>query len=532
MRYRYFILFLLALVCLMGAVTVSAAEKKSYDVTSVSQLEKAFTDAKKNKLTAFTVTMSEKLYNAMMADDQYALQREMMLCGTDRPGSYTYYSSSRRFEFSVTWTDGPAYTADTKSGLKDAVQKAVRKGITRYTLVLGRKLYSSMSADDFAAYYTLLGSLCVSRQSFTYYSALHVIRVTDVVVPSSGKYVTTLDEAKEFIRKMSGKEMKEYCIFCGPSLYDKLLKEKVSGFGAKITRFSSLMNYNGVFDWHYRYNDSYHYIAPYDLTYYPGYRILNAVSAGREASLDGMDKRALKAARKIVDGLDTSKYLSGTKASQKAAAIAEALAVGTVYRIVDAADHDDCAWGPLLYGEANCDGYSDAFYLCAGLAGLNARMMQGYALDPDDGSDATHVWNLLKTGGKWYLLDVTWCDSDPENRDYVQIRFSNFLLGTDRIKKEYGYFKDTVPELAAKTLDSLMPWPVYRCKDFDDIRSALQAAVKGKQAQALIRYTGAASMNEAYETAKAFLTRQNRISRWAVSWSGGQMVMQVKLTFR
>ena len=77
-----------------------------------------------------------------------------------------------------------------------------------------------------------------------------------------------------------------------------------------------------------------------------------------------------------------------------------------------------------------------------------------------------------------------------------------------------------------------MPWPVYRCKDFDDIRSALQAAVKGKQAQVLIRYTGAASINEAYETAKAFLTRQNRISRWAVSWSGGQMVMQVKLTFR
>ena len=203
MRYRHFLFFLLALVCLMGAVTVSAAEKKIYDVTSVSQLEKAFTDAKKNKLTAFTVTMSEKLYDAMMADDQYALQREMMLCGTDRPGSYTYYSSSRRFEFSVTWTDGPAYTADTKSGLKDAVQKAVKKGITRYTLVLGRKLYAAMSADDFAAYYTLLGSLCVSRQSFTYYSALHVIRVTDVVVPSSGKYVTTLDEAKEFIRKMS-----------------------------------------------------------------------------------------------------------------------------------------------------------------------------------------------------------------------------------------------------------------------------------------------------------------------------------------
>ena len=42
--------------------------------------------------------------------------------------------------------------------------------------------YAEMTrrADDFAAYYTLLGSLCVSRQSFTYYSALHVIRVTDV----------------------------------------------------------------------------------------------------------------------------------------------------------------------------------------------------------------------------------------------------------------------------------------------------------------------------------------------------------------
>ena len=523
---------LLVLICLFGAVAAQAAVKTDFSVSTADKLEAAFKYAKKHNVTEFTVTMDAGLYKKMTADDHYALRRELLKCGADRPGSYTYYASSRRFEFDVTWTDRTGYAVTTKNELKDAVKSSIKKGAAQYTLVLGKKLYAALAEDDFAAYYTLLGSLCVSRQSFTYYSALHVIMVNDVTVPENGKYVTTLDAAEDYIKRMSDKESEEYWIFMSPSLYEKILQEKVSDYGARITRFSSLMNYCGVFDWHYRSNDAYHYINPYGLEYYPGWRILNAVNSGREGSLDSMDQRALSAARKIVDRLDLSKYTSGTKASKKAAAIAEALAAGTVYRVVDAADYDDCAYGPLLYGEANCDGYSDAFCLCAGLAGLHARMMQGYALEPYDRSDVTHVWNLMKTGGKWYLVDVTWCDPDPEDKDYVQVRFSNFLLGVDRIKREYGYFADTVPEIAAKTDEGLMPYPVHRCSTDDGIRSALQSGIRGRQKQFLIWYGASGPMQAVYETAKAFLTRQSAISRWAVSWSDEQAVMQVKLTFR
>ena len=532
MKARRFAGVLLVLICILGVAAAQAAVKTDFSVSTADKLEAAFKYVKKHNVTEFTVTMDAALYKKMTADDHYALKRELLLCGADRPGSYTYYASSRRFEFNVTWTDRAGYAVTTKSGLKDAVQSSIKKGTVKYTLVLGKKLYASMSEDDFAAYYTLLGSLCVSRQSFTYYSGLDVIMVNDVTVPENSRYVTTLDAAEDYIKRMSGRESGEYWIFMSPSLYEKILAEKVSAYGAKITRFSALMNYNGVFDWHYRYNDTYHYINPYDLEYYPGWRILNAVDSGREASLGSMDQRALSAARKIVDGLDISGYTGGTKAVKKAAAIAEALAVRTVYRIVNAADYDDCAYGPLLYGEANCDGYADAFYLCAGLAGLHARLMQGYALDPYDRSGDTHVWNLIKTGGKWYLVDVTWCDPDPEDKDYVQIRYSNFLLGVDRIRKEYGYFADTAPELAAKTDESLMPYPVHRCSTDDGIRSALQSGIRGRQKQFLLWYGGSGTMQAVYETAKAYLTKQSAISRWAVSWSDDQAVMQVKLTFR
>lgn len=67
------------------------------------------------------------------------------------------------------------------------------------------------------------------------------------------------------------------------------------------------------------------------------------------------------------------------------------------------------AVGALLDGEANCQGYTDCFYLLASLAGFQV----------DRQSTDTHSFNTVELDGKWYIVDVTFNDADVFNSDAV-----------------------------------------------------------------------------------------------------------------
>jgi len=67
-------------------------------------------------------------------------------------------------------------------------------------------------------------------------------------------------------------------------------------------------------------------------------------------------------------------------------------------------DRTCSAVGALLDGLANCQGYSDAFYLLGSLAGLTVNIQIGQA-------GGNHAWNVIRLDGKWYVLDVTHDDS-------------------------------------------------------------------------------------------------------------------------
>jgi hypothetical protein len=59
------------------------------------------------------------------------------------------------------------------------------------------------------------------------------------------------------------------------------------------------------------------------------------------------------------------------------------------------------AKGALVDGKANCQGYTDAFYLLGRMMGWNVEKMGGN----------DHVWNTIEFGdGKIYCVDVTWGD--------------------------------------------------------------------------------------------------------------------------
>lgn len=65
------------------------------------------------------------------------------------------------------------------------------------------------------------------------------------------------------------------------------------------------------------------------------------------------------------------------------------------------------AYGCLVEGEANCEGYAKAFNVLAAELGLKSVLITG---ETDTGEN--HAWNQVKVGANWYNIDVTWADTD------------------------------------------------------------------------------------------------------------------------
>mgnify|MGYP002408918455 CR=1 FL=1 len=73
------------------------------------------------------------------------------------------------------------------------------------------------------------------------------------------------------------------------------------------------------------------------------------------------------------------------------------------------------SYGALTGGLAVCEGYAKAMQLLAGYAGLTCTVVHGTS------QGVGHMWNAIVIGGKWYNLDVTWCDNTVLIYNYYNI---------------------------------------------------------------------------------------------------------------
>lgn len=98
-------------------------------------------------------------------------------------------------------------------------------------------------------------------------------------------------------------------------------------------------------------------------------------------------------------------------------------------------------YGALIEGKAICEGYTKSFqYLCY-LVGINANQVVG----------KSHMWNVVKIGGDWYQIDLTWDDPIAKKAD-----------GTIVDVIYYNYFNLTTKEMNADhtpATDSYLKFP-------------------------------------------------------------------------
>lgn len=80
------------------------------------------------------------------------------------------------------------------------------------------------------------------------------------------------------------------------------------------------------------------------------------------------------------------------------------------------------AYGPLVMGKGDSDGYAQAFQYISIKAGLTSIIVSG-----TDADGNAHSWNKVKIGDDWYNVD---CFSDDEGSCY-----DNFLVSDDTINQ-------------------------------------------------------------------------------------------------
>ena len=155
--------------------------------------------------------------------------------------------------------------------------------------------------------------------------------------------------------------------------------------------------------------------------YYPGHRILYYHRMGKENILSETEMQAYNKALSIVDQAkaETASEL------ELELWIHDWICNNTVYEDKDPLTAEDRTFlncmGVLHDGKANCQGYSDAFYLLASLAGFEVRIVGG----------ETHAWNAVKLKDKWYVVDTTFNDIADSTSTAKQYIWFNVEHGTE-----------------------------------------------------------------------------------------------------
>ena len=162
------------------------------------------------------------------------------------------------------------------------------------------------------------------------------------------------------------------------------------------------------------------------LTEFPGQRIADAYFSQDHFNLSADEKMALDVAVEMVE----SAKAQAENDYELELLLYQALAEKITYYDDDVTydKPEDQPWflnavGALTKGQANCQGYADAFYTVASIAGFQVGRM-GVETPGDP-----HMVNTICLDDQWYVVDVTYGDTDSGPVDYRLLNAGMDMIG-------------------------------------------------------------------------------------------------------
>ncbi|MBQ6510216.1 MAG: hypothetical protein IJI07_12150 [Flexilinea sp.] len=392
----------------------------------------------------FYIAFDPDLFDKITADPA-----EMtIMTGSGRIGGYNAEIDPNSCVFhyyDVEFTNVPREICLTTADVSDAIRRMGALGIKDFELIFPyTDVFEKLYWDDFALLLEIRTQAGMVRGDISYSSDGDRIIFSNTEIVPEMTALSTLSEAIAYTENQVNAGSRDIHLFCTAGLYYSLIGEPgISGAGqTDRTRIYDLLAHAGIFDYEITTSEATHLINIRISKLFSGKAILLAVRSGNTGTLSARERQTLEAASSIAAAAKDPDPL------QTAKAIHDWLCERISYTEDETTDEDDTAIGAILNGEANCDGYSDAFCLIGSLAGLNVRYQHGDSLDkrsPDARTSVSHLWNLLEIGGAWHMVDVTW-DDEESGWSYIW-----FNAGRDVASRMHVWNEDMTVSLAPDT---------------------------------------------------------------------------------
>ena len=202
---------------------------------------------------------------------------------------------------------------------------------------------------------------------------------------------------------------------------------------------------SSIVSWNTVANDGQNIRMIYTLMDYPGTKVANAYLNNDTTWLNAEEKRLYDEAVKIVN---EAKKRNGMLNQE--VCIYETIMNRSIYLTGDMSHqpHFVTAYGVLIDGKANCQGYADAFYMLGRMMGWNVGRMSGTA------GGGGHAWNWIEINGKKYFVDATWDDNSIKNGDVTYNGFVYFNAPVEIMKDTHSWDWSLAPANLQPSVDN------------------------------------------------------------------------------
>lgn len=366
----------------------------------------------------------------------------------------------------------PKCYARNEEEMRKVLWIAVTRGIRAFRVLVQPDFFGQLMKDDWELLHNLSRDAVIGFNDWSWYTSvclIHFRNCRPIDCPrdyggpatyrpkkQTGEIGTEQDDVQEsplfrslgtairYTEAMASRLAGHISFRCSSELHRLLFHQGVPDkYGEPLLMFEDLIGHAGilrasVYGWEQTRRFDAYYIE-----YYPGFALAQMVRNNRLDLATERQQKLLAAAQELVGGIGKR------DAAETALMISHELGKRTVFVDDETTDDDDCAYGPLINGQANCDGFADAFYLCAVLAGLSVRFQHGDARELTGSSEnrSHHMWNLVKINNAWVMLDATW--DRPGNHEGME--WIHCMIGADRAEKLYRWNHSMTPTLARET---------------------------------------------------------------------------------
>ena len=369
------------------------------------------------------IRVSSGLYAKLTANDFRLLHELEGKAGLDSR-RMSYYSSSRLFLYTEVKYAANFSQVSTISQVKQLMSSYRTQNKTEYTIQCTASLYKQLTKNNFEQMYLIEGACGFSDRNLSYNDSKYTFYYSQIVYASNFTSVQTLNEFKQCMYDRTQNLTGEFTIHCTAELYDQLSRDSF-----QLT--NDIESNCGIYQRQMTYSNSNKTIHYTNIEYHPGFYVARCIRLGRTGQLTGKKLTLYREAKSILQQINPSRYSDKVELQF---ALQDAIMDRTVYYKGYTAGEQDTAIGALLNGRCECDGYADAFYLLADMAGFDVHFQTGQ--DYKDGEN--HLWNIIRHNGKWYFTDLTWCDDDDGFSSHMYTNIGRDIAATAYRWNEQG----------------------------------------------------------------------------------------------